>query len=987
MTHDTVSAAVRRVLLMGAVAAATLPVASIAYAQDSAGLETVIVTGSRIVSSNLESAAPIQTVNAEDIQESGVVNLQDILAKNPVFGSPEINRSNSNFQTSSVGVSTIDLRNLGTARTLVLVDGRRFVSGIPGDAAVDLNTIPVQFIERVDVLTGGQSSIYGSDAVAGVVNIIYKKNFEGIAFDAQYGETADSDGDETQLAVTFGTSSADGRGNLMGHISYTDQGSVFSRDRERSAIDQASRGAFVTGDPDDFFIAQSPFNSSFAPQGRFFTANGPGAGITFDANGNVIPWSTNGSATLAATGFNRSAFRTIAVPLERYLFASRGEYEYTENHRAFFEGTYASSQATSVLEPFPLAADDIFPASGGQVPAESLVDGVLLRNPLVPDVVFNSAADEDGDGLRDYFFTRRLSDVGTRGNVADRDTFRVVGGLEGDLFDNNWRYQAYYIYGQTKESQTSSGQVNVLNFRSALQAIPDIDDLDGDGNITEAICLDANAREQGCVPINVFGFNSITPEAFDYIKAPGLLGTFTEQKVAGAYVSGSLFELPAGDFGISVGAEYREEFARSEFDPLQQAGLNAGNAIPRTEGEFDVSEAYLEVQVPILADVPFAQRLSASAAVRFADYSTVGSTLSWNAGLEWAPISQLRFRATTALATRAPNINELFSPPSQNFPTGLNDPCLGVTATSTTAASAACRMDPGVAANIALNGAFTLNQPDLQGISGFDRGNPNLQEEEGESWTVGAVFQPEGVPFLQNFAFTLDYYRIDIKDAIVATPRQFILDQCYTGDTSFCDFILRRPAAIGANSAGSLDEIDSAETNSGGEFAEGIDLTVSYAQLVGPGNLKARLAYTHVLDQFRIPLPGADKDNIAGEVEDGLTQPEDRAVLTLGYDIGKFSGVVTTTYLGKVSLDDQFLAGFDLEPGSYGVGSKTYVDLQVSYAPTDTWQIYVGADNVLDESPPPIISGLPGNDTGTETDTNLYDALGTFWYAGVRVKF
>ncbi|MBV6424613.1 MAG: Vitamin B12 transporter BtuB [Steroidobacteraceae bacterium] len=986
MQSKPVHTAIRRALIAGAAAMLTLPAATIAQAQNDQGddVETVVVTGSRILGSNLESPSPIQTVTAEDIQTSGVPNIQDLLVKSPVFGTP-LSRTNSNFLTSSVGVATIDLRNLGTARTLVLVDGRRFVAGIPGESAVDLNTIPASFIDRVDVMTGGASSIYGSDAIAGVVNIIYKKNFEGFSFDAQYGESAEGDGDETQLGATFGVSSADGRGNVMGYIGYTDQGSVLSRDRSRSAVDQIST-ALLTGDPADMFTPQRPFYSSYAPQGRFFTANGPGSGITFDANGNVIPWSTNGTSTLAATGFNRSAFRTIAVPIERYLFASRGNYEFADHHRAFFEGTYASTQATSVLEPYPLGAEDIYPATGGQTPAEFLVNGVLLANPLIPAAVFNTTADEDGDGLRDYYFTRRMAEAGNRGSVADRDTFRIVGGLEGELFGGGWRYEAFYAYGQTKEAQTSSGQVNVLNFRNALEAIPDVDDLDGDGNVTEAICRDANARSQGCVPINVFGFNSISPAAFDYIKAPGMLATFTQQKIAGLNLTGHVFDLPAGPVGLAVGAEYRDEYSRSEFDPLQQAGLNAGNAIPRTEGDFDVKEGYLEVRVPLLADKPMFEKLDINGAVRFADYSTVGSVVSWNGGLEWSPIPSLRFRAIRALATRAPNINELFSPPSQDFPTGLQDPCVGVTATSTGDVDAACRAAPGVNANIAANGAFTLNQADIQGISGFNRGNPNLSEEEGDSWTVGVVIKPSDIPVLENFDLTLDYYRIDIKDAIVFTPRQFILDQCYRGNTALCQFITRRPAAVGANSAGSLEFIDSGPTNSGGEFAEGIDLTVSYAQDIGPGAFRGRLAFTHVLDQYRVPLPGAAKDYIVGEVEDGLVAPENRAVLNLGYTVGKFGATLTTTYLGKVALDDQFLAQFGEARGSIGVGSKTYLDAQVTYSPTENYQIFVGANNLLDEEPPPIISGLPGDDTGTETNAGAYDPIGRRWYAGVRVK-
>ena len=992
--NPKVRRAVRLALLMGGTAALLANPAAFAQEQDQDAaekpMEEVVVTGSRIISTNLDSPSPVQTISSEDIAKTGTVNLQDILLKNPTFGTPTLSRTNSNFLTSGAGVSTVDLRNLGIDRTLTLVDGRRFVSGLPGSAAVDYNTIPAQFIERVDVLTGGASAVYGSDAVAGVVNIIYKKNFEGVAFDGQYGESAESDNQETQFGITFGTNTEDGRGNIMAHIGYTKQGSVLSADRERSAIDQVSTGAALSGAPEDMFDITRPFYSSFAPQGRFYYYATPGdpdslTSTTYDASGNVTPWSTNGNATQAATGFNRSAFRTIAVPLERYLFAGRGSFEFTEGHGAFFEGTYASSNSTSRLEPYPLGAEDIYPASGGQTPVEFDVGGVLVRNPVVPDVIFNRADDSDGDGLRDFYFTKRMADFGTRGNNAKRDTFRVVGGLEGAFASDKWHYEGFYAFGQTKEAQTSDGQVNVLNFRNALEAIPDADDVDGDGNTTEAICRDANAREQGCVPVNVFGFNSMSPAAVNYIQAPGSLATFTSQRVLGASLTGEVFDLPAGPLAIALGAEYREEFSSSEFDPLTQAGLNAGNAIPPTQGEFDVREAYLEMNVPILKELPFADQLSFRGAIRASDYSTVGNTLSWNAGIEWAPIPSLRFRAIRALSTRAPNINELYSPPSQTFPTGVVDPCAGVTATSSDPASVACRAAPGVNANIAANaGVFTLNQADFQGISGYDRGNPNLTEEEGNSWTIGAVIQPEDIAVLDKFDFTIDYYKIDIGDAIVFTDRNFILSQCYGGgNQSFCDFVTRRPAAVGSNSAGSIEFLDAGVTNSGGEFAEGVDLTVGFNTPIGSGKFNARLSYTHLLDHYQIPLPGEDKDQLSGEIGDS----DDKAYLQLGYNIGKFGGTLQTTYISSAVLDDGFLAAYDLEPGSVGIPSATYLDVQFTWTPGDSYQVFLGANNLLDEEPPLVISGLPGDVTGTETDAGTYDAIGRRFYAGVRIKF
>jgi iron complex outermembrane receptor protein len=338
----------------------------------------------------------------------------------------------------------------------------------------------------------------------------------------------------------------------------------------------------------------------------------------------------------------------------------------------------------------------------------------------------------------------------------------------------------------------------------------------------------------------------------------------------------------------------------------------------------------------------------------------------------------VRFRAVYAQTTRAPNIDELFSPPSETFPTNT-DPCIGVTATSTTEFSARCRAAPGVAENIALNGAFTLNQADLQGTGGFNRGNPLLGEEVGTSWTVGAVITPDSIPVLENFTFSVDYFKVEIEDAIVSTPRAFILDQCYSdsGDASFCSFITRRPEAVGFYSPGSLDEIDSAQSNSGGVKAEGINLTVGYAQAFGPGQFSARLIYSHALDGYTIPLPEADKDPFVGEV--GAS--EDRANLSLGYQWGDFGVTWFMNYIGGACLNDQ---DWDVPPC---VGSVLYNDMQVTWSPADRYELYLGASNVFDEKAPYIPTGIPENTTGTATDAGTYDPIGQRFYAGMRVKF
>ncbi len=971
MREKFLSHSVRLVCLGGVLAG---PLAHAQEAPAEGPIQTVQVTGSRIPSAGAESPSPLQVLTSADIAASGATNLQELLLKNPTLGTPAISRTNSNFSTSSAGVATVDLRNLGIARTLVLVNGRRFVSGIPGESAVDLNVIPTDFIERVELLTGGSSATYGSDAVAGVVNIITKRNFNGFTLDVQGGQSSKHDDTKKKFSATWGVSSADGNSNIMTHFGYSKQGAVYSKDRAVSAVDQNSEG-----DPDDLFKVIRPFYSSYAPQGRFYHDTG---NFTFDRNGNVIPWNTNGSATQAATGFNRSEFRSIAVPTDRYLLATTGTWAINENHSVFFEGNYASTRVTTMLEPFALGAEDIYPASGGQVPAEFLVNGTLRRNPLVPQYLYDRISDNDGDGLADYYFTRRLAEVGNRGSKANRDTFRLATGAKGNFnLVKEWNYEAYVAYGQTKESQSSNGQVNVLNFRNALEAYQDIDDENDNGNTAEVICRDPNARLQGCVPINVFGYNSISPEALKYVTAPGSLETRVTQKLAGGSLSGEVYDLPAGPLGVAVGFEWRGEESSSEADALTQAGLNAGNALPPTFGKFNVKEAFAEVRVPIVKDLPFAKRLDFSGAARRGNYSTVGYTTSWNAGFEWAPIADVKIRATRALSTRAPNINELYQPAQQTFPADIVDPCVGVTATSTGVRDAACRAAPGVLANINANGSFTLNQADIQGISGYDRGNPNLQEEKGWSTTIGVVWTPRSIPVIRNFTFTVDYFDIKIADALVFMPRQYALENCYSGDGSLCGVITRRPAQVGSNSAGSLEYIDSLVNNSGGKATEGVDVTASWADRVGPGRLSGKLAWTWLREGYDVPTPGASRDYWAGE----LGAAKQRASLNLAYKWGPWSVSGATTFIGKSALDDQFLAQLDIPRNGVRVGSKTYQDFQLSYEFRKKWELYLGLDNAFDTKAPPIVSGLPGDVTGTETDAGTYDPIGRRYYAGLRV--
>lgn len=987
-------------------------VASPAFAQDAASDtpaepetgEPIVVTGSRIASPTINSVAPLQVVDDAAIDATGASNLQQVLLENPAFGTPGLSRTNSAFLTSGTGVATVDLRDLGSDRTLVLINGRRVVSGIPGTATVDLNTVPTQFLRRVDVLTGGASSLYGSDAVAGVVNLVYKDDFQGVEANAQYNITERGDSPEYQANITFGGNFADDRGNMMVHFGYVNQSGLRSRDRENTRIDDLDTFWNFTGDPDDYGVPTQPFFSSFPPQGRFSVgdSNATTAGFqpfTFTyspsnvlqgcstTNGATctIPAALGGGTGVGPNGFNRQNFRTLAVPVERRVFAMRGHYDISDSVRLFGEATYANTSSSREIEPFPLdagGANGIFPP-GGRVPIETRVPvegqpGVftIVRNAFVPDAIFNVALDQDGDGLRDITFVRRLSEFGTRNGSVNRDFFRSVIGLEGDIF-NGWRWDASYNYGRVTEQQRSNGQVNVANFRNALSTIP---------GPNGPQCADPIARAQGCVPVNIYGFNSISPAAVRYIAAEQTLQTKITQQVLQANLTGSLFELPAGPLGVALGAEYRKETSNEDNDALTNAGLNAGNALPDTSGEFDVKEAYAEIAVPLLADTPGFYALNLRAAGRVSNYSTVGTVYSYSGGVEWSPVQELSFKGTYARSVRAPNIGELFTGPSQTFPSGLTDPCVGITPTTNTTAAQVCRAQPGVNDNIAANGGvFTLNQADIQGISGFNSGNPNLQEEKSTSWTASATFAPRSIDFLRNMVLRVDYYNISVEDSVVSVPRTFILDQCYNqNNAEYCQFVIRRPVPQGANSAGSIDLINSGGVNGGELKAEGIDVTLTNRfpldGLGVGGALVTRVAYTHLLDGFVIPQPGADKDFFAGEIGTA----GDRFNAFVGYTSERFDWGFTGNFISASCEDDQSLSP---EPACFvGVDDEFYLDTQLTFKPGDNFEFYVGVDNLLDNDAPNILSGSPFNVTGSDTAADVYDVFGRRYYAGVRIK-
>jgi len=1000
----------RHTLLMTGASALTLLAATAAHAQDVApesqpaaeAEQEVVVTGSRIASPALTSPSPLQVVTAQALENQGVVNVQEALQQNPAVGIPGQSRT-TNGASTNPGLATVNLRNLGADRTLVLIDGRRSVAGVPGTAQVDLSMIPTPFIERVDVLTGGASAVYGSDAVAGVVNFIYKKKYEGLQLNVQGGISERGDDRQFVANLTYGANFADGRGNIMVYGGYVNEGVVENDGRDFSRLDYTSLGTTqrVAGNNAvNLTAAQNLFTPFYNPSNV-----GPGGVFVIGSQTNRIinPDGTFRAYNAATDGYNREQYKLLAAPSERYTFAARVNYDVSDAVNVFSEVTYTNVLSKGRMEASPMRTDSAlgaFPGNGGFFPIEFMVanptnpaDVRRLANPLVPAAVFAAATNRnanDAISSKDLSFLLRTTmfDGGTRTIPTERDNFRVVLGGTVDL-GSSWKFDAYYQYGVTKQNQSMSGLANLYNLAEALQAIPDVYDYNNNGNRTEAVCVNASARAQGCVPIDVFGLNAngtskISADAIKYIKTSLTRYSKQQMHVAAANLTGTLFQLPAGPVQVAVGAEYRKEESRDTFDPLTNQARNGYVQLTDTAGKFDVKEAYGELVVPILSDTPFFHNLTLRAAGRMSDYSTVGTFYAWNVGGEWAPIEDIRFRAVYAHATRAPNIGELFAAPAAGI-ISITDPCQGITATTPGTLADNCRAVPGIAANIAANGSFTLTQADLAGVGGLTANNPNIQEETGKTLTLGAVINPRSIDALRNLTISIDYFDIKLENAINRVPAATVLNKCYReGLADFCQFITRRTGASGAYSTGSVEQVVRGLVNSGGSFSRGLDFTLNYSHAVAGGRASLSAAWTHLLKNGFRALTGDPYDNTMGE----LGTPRDAVNVGLGWENDDFGFSLNNEYIAPQVLDyENFQTLYRLADGStpdekyFRIGSKIYTDLQVRYTGIEHFEFYLGVKNLFDVERPPVWGGLPGNVNG------VYDVIGRRFYTGARIKF
>lgn len=949
-------------------------------------LAEVIVTGSRIARPELDVPTPVTVVGEEALLLGGIVNTADILNELPAIV-PGLNRQNSGFFSfGNAGLNCSNLRDLGIGRTLVLMDGMRHTPSLTdgNTPCVDLGNIPASLIERVEVITGGASAIYGADAVSGVINFITKRDFEGVEFGYQHGVSSRGDADNYSVQTTAGANFDDGHGNAWVHFNYAQEEGLEFPDRDFAVdglryISNPAEAAAPGNDPNiPNFIAQPGLGvtgfSALVPNvtlplvrnasGQLVRDDNAATVFTFNADGSLREFNLGGlsepidgfivplSGGDAGTGLETS---NLTVPLKRYLLAGGARYDINPRATFTLDGKFSLTESNSRIS-------SVFEIEGVNSPIN------VVDNPFVPDdlraLMLGDPNDPDDD-ITEIGVSREDVEFGRRGSDLKRFFWMVKTGFEGELFDG-WSYDVKYQRGATITNNTFVNDRIDSRFFQALDAVTD-------PATGQPVCRDPS---NGCVPINIFGpHGSISQAAVDFIKVDHTTVSTFEQQIASALVNGDIFELPAGTLKFAAGVEYREDELNVDAATEFEQGLGFFNStLPDVNGKIDVKEVFGEVLIPVLRDLPGVESFNIEGAVRWADYSTAGENTSWKIGGDYAPVSDIRFRGTYAQAVRAPNVGELFEPDSLGA-VSVSDPCDALNVGSGS---------PSRAANCA---ALGITQPFISNtriVTTLQQstGNPNLDVETANTLTVGAVLQPRWVP---DLTLTVDYWDIDLEDGISGFSSQGILNNCVDFNNinnDFCALIARGPD-------GNIDLITNVLINVSSFNVTGIDYQIDYvwnlSTIGAPGALRFNLIATHLDKSDFVLAPGTtgalgNVDPAAGE----HGRPEWKGTLNTIYDYGPLTLSWQLRYLDSTVRNALETNRADLR-SPYDTGSELYSDFQARYAFDRGVNVYLGVNNVFDNEPPrnpDVRSGA--SRTG---NSNIYDVIGRFYYGGVTVKF
>ncbi|SFN09118.1 TonB-dependent Receptor Plug Domain [Dokdonella immobilis] len=956
LTNNELLKAVRLALYAGTTAVVGLS-ATAAFAQNEdtgERLDTIVVTGSAIRRVDIETSNPVITIDRAAIQKSGKLTVGDLVQELPSIAGNATNPQVNNG--GGTGAASVSLRGLGSNRTLILIDGQRIINN-------DINAIPANVVERIEVLLDGASSIYGSDAIAGVVNFIMRKDYQGAEFSFDYGISDRDDGERKGAQFTFGQSTD--RGSVVAGIGYNKADAIDAGKRDFS-----SQALYL------YYGSSFAGGSSRTPTGRITLPAGLAAefgcgsvtrieGTSGTSLDNYRCFRTDGSDS-----YNYQPLNVILVPQERTNVFALANYKLTDSVEAYLKTFVNRTSSSSLIAPYP------FDARGNGV----TISGDSIYNPFGEDMGFGTANN----------VLERLTGVGQRVSQFDSQTAQFIGGLRGNIGDTSWRWDVNANYGHFTRDQYTTGYLNFTQLADAL----------GPSEIRNGVpvCVDALGGNviDGCTPLNIFEQdNPASVQQFLAAQSAPFQNVLLTSREFTANVNGELFDLPAGPVSLAVGVLHRKDYQRNKADSTIILNPTTGTCDLGTactselSGNLTTKEAFAEIFIPVLKDMPFAHSLNIDIGTRYSKFNLAGNTTNSKLAVEWRPIEDLLLRGTVSEVFRAPSISELFAGANSDAPTA-QDPCNGYLPGQQQGINA-CGPSTG-ATDIPATGIPPQPNGQVNGIqSGAVAAGFSLAPESGKSFDFGVVYDPS---WIEGLSLSLDAYRIYLNDTITLINAQNVLNLCYQDANSpFCPFISRF-----AN--GDINQILEPVVNLGRLDTSGYDFGVSYRipefDMFGRsiGRFTVGFNGTYIDEFDNTPVPG--DANVPRISNAGLYTaqfgnfPRVRALGSLDWAMGPFEAGWRVRYIGNTRVGSEDLSqGLSIDGGIPGVarnfGAQTYHNFQFGYTaePINT-QFQIGIDNAFDKKPPIYFQN---NVTNANTDVRTYDTVGRYYWARATVKF